>query len=56
MDITTKFASGQEAIEAIFHKDKGSGNPKKNKMKKAPQGKHVALEADLVNTAERRNP
>jgi hypothetical protein len=24
MDITTKFASGQEAIEAIFHKDKGS--------------------------------
>jgi hypothetical protein len=22
MDIATKFASGQEAVEAIFHKDK----------------------------------
>jgi hypothetical protein len=25
MDITTKFASGQEVVETIFHKDKGSG-------------------------------
>jgi hypothetical protein len=56
MHITIKFASRKEAIETIFHKDKGSRNPKKNKMKKAPQGKHVALEADLVNAPERRNP
>jgi hypothetical protein len=44
MDIATKFALGQEAVEAIFHKDKGNRkqkedpltassqrNPKKNK-------------------------
>lgn len=49
MDIATKFASGQEVVEAIFHKDKDSGkqkedtrkvttqsNPKKNKKKKVP--------------------
>jgi hypothetical protein len=48
MDIATKFASDQEAIEALFHKDKGNGkrkedapeaytqrNPKKGKKKKA---------------------
>ena len=49
----------------FFHKDKGRGkrmedtpeattqrNPKKNKKKKAPQGKHEALEIDLVAVAE----
>jgi hypothetical protein len=25
MDIATKFASGQEEVEALFHKDKGDG-------------------------------
>jgi hypothetical protein len=53
MDIATKFALRQEAVEAIFHKDKGSGkrkedapeattkcNSRKNKKKKASQGKH----------------
>jgi hypothetical protein len=48
MDIATKFASGQEDVEAIFYKDKGSKkrkedapeattqcNSKKNKKKKA---------------------
>lgn len=48
MDIATKFASGQEDVEAIFHKDKGSKKrkedapeattqckSKKNKKKKA---------------------
>jgi hypothetical protein len=47
MDIATKFASGQEAVEALFHKDKGDGkwkeaspeastqcNPNKGKKKK----------------------
>jgi hypothetical protein len=28
MDVATKFASGQEAIEAIFHKDNGNGKRK----------------------------
>ena len=30
MDIATKFASGQEAIEAIFHEDKGKGKRKED--------------------------
>jgi hypothetical protein len=30
VDITTKFASGQEAVEAIFPKDKGSGKWKED--------------------------
>jgi hypothetical protein len=33
MDISTKFASGQEAIEASFHKDKGNGKRKDKKNK-----------------------
>jgi hypothetical protein len=28
MDIATKFASGRQVIEAIFHKDKDSGKQK----------------------------
>jgi hypothetical protein len=41
MDITMKFTSGQEAVEALFHKDKGEPkastqcNPKKGKKQKA---------------------
>jgi hypothetical protein len=30
MDITMKFALGQEAIEALFHKDKGDGKRKED--------------------------
>jgi hypothetical protein len=30
MDIATKFASGPEAIEAIFHEDKGKENRKED--------------------------
>jgi hypothetical protein len=69
MDITTNFASGQEAVEAIFHKDNGIGkrkedvlevssqrNPKKNKKEKAQQGQHKALATDLVVAAEMCNP
>jgi hypothetical protein len=47
MDIATKFASGQEAVEAIFRKDKG---------KKKSQAKCDATDADLVAAAEHRNP
>jgi hypothetical protein len=69
MDITTKFASGQEAVEALFHKDKGDGkrkegapeafapcNPKKDKKKKkTQQGPPEALTVELFATAEKHN-
>jgi hypothetical protein len=69
MDIATKFASGQEAVEALFHKDKGDRkrkegaleaatqrNRKKGKKKKTQQGPPEALVAELVAAAEKRNP
>jgi hypothetical protein len=69
MDIATKFASGQEAVEAIFRKDKQpQGRQKedapeasvqrgmKKKAKKKAQAKHDAIDADLVAAAEHRNP
>jgi hypothetical protein len=69
MDIATKFASGQEAVEAIFRKDKQPqgrqpedvpeasaqrGTKKKNKKKS--QAKRDATDADLVAAAEYKNP
>jgi hypothetical protein len=69
MDIATKFASGQEAVEAIFRKDKQPqgrqpedipeastqrGTKKKNKKKS--QAKRDAADADLVAAAEYKNP
>jgi hypothetical protein len=69
MDIATKFASGQEAVEAIFRKDKQpQGRQKedapeafvqrgsKKKAKKKVQAKRDAIDADLVAAAEHRNP
>jgi hypothetical protein len=69
MDIATKFASGQEAVEAIFRKDKQpQGRQKedipeasaqrdtKKKAKKKAQAKRDAADADLIATAEHRNP
>jgi hypothetical protein len=69
MDITTKFASGQEAVESIFWKDKQSqGRQKedvpeasvqrgtKKKSRKKAQAKCDAVDADLVAAAEHRNP
>jgi hypothetical protein len=69
MDIATKFASSQEAVEAIFRKDKQpQGRQKeyapeasvqrgtKKKAKKMAQAKHYAVDADLVAAAEHRNP
>jgi hypothetical protein len=68
MDIATKFASGQEAVEAIFRKDKQpQGGQKedvpevstqrgaKKKAKKA-QAKRSTIDTDLVAAAEHRNP
>jgi hypothetical protein len=68
MDIATKFASGQEAVEAIFRKDKqpqgcqqedvskaSAQRDTKKKGKKKSQAKHDAADADLVVAAEHRN-
>jgi hypothetical protein len=69
MDIATMFASGQEAVEAIFRKDKQpQGRPKedapeasaqrgtKKKAKKKAQVKRGAVDADLVAAIEHRKP
>jgi hypothetical protein len=69
MDVATKFASGQEAVEAIFRKDKQpQGEPKKDapeasaqrgtkkKAKNKTQAKRDAADANLVAAAEHRNP
>jgi hypothetical protein len=69
MDIATKFASGQEAVEAIFWKDKQpqgrqqedvpeasvQWGTKKNAKKKS-QAKRDAADTDLVAAAEHRDP
>jgi hypothetical protein len=67
MDIATKFASSQEAVEAIFRKDKQPQGrqpeevPKasaqrgtKKKGKKKSQAKRDAADADLVAAAEHK--
>jgi hypothetical protein len=69
MDIATKFASGQEAVEAIFRKDKQPQGrqpediPKastqrgaRKKGKKKSQAKRDAADVDLVAATEHRNP
>ena len=69
MDIATKFASGQEAVEAIFWKDKQTQERQKEdipevsaqrgtkkKTRKKAQAKHDVVDADLVAAAEHRNP
>jgi hypothetical protein len=69
MDIATKFASGQEAVEAIFRKDKqpqgrqledvpeaSAQHGARKKGKKKSQAKRDAADADLVAAAEHRNP
>jgi hypothetical protein len=69
MDIATKFASGQEAVEAIFRKDKqpqgrqpedipeaSAQRGARKKGKKKSQAKRDVADADLVAAAEHRNP
>jgi hypothetical protein len=69
MDIATKFASGQEAVEAIFRKDKQPQGRQpedvpeafaqrgtKKKDKKKSQAKRDAADTDLVAAAEHRKP
>jgi hypothetical protein len=68
MDIATKFASGPEAVEAIFRKDKqpqgcqqedvpeaSAQRGTKKKAKKKSQAKRDAADVDLVTAAEHRN-
>jgi hypothetical protein len=69
MDIATKFASGQEAVEAIFRKDKQPQGRQtedvpeasvqrgtKKKTRKKVQAKLDTVDTDLVSAAEHRNP
>jgi hypothetical protein len=69
MDIATKFASGQEVVEAIFRKNKhpqgrqpedvpeaSAQRGTKKKGKKKSQAKCDAADADLIIVAEHRNP
>jgi hypothetical protein len=65
MDITTKFAYGQEAVEAIFRKDKQPQGRQQEDVpeasaqrgtKKKAQAKRDATDADLVAAVEHRNP
>jgi hypothetical protein len=69
MDIATKFASRQEAVEAIFRKDKqpqgrqpedvpeaSAQHGARKKGKKKSQAKCDAADADLVADAEHSNP
>jgi hypothetical protein len=69
MDIATKFASGQEAVVAIFRKDRQPQERQKEdvlevsvqrgtkkKTRKKAQAKRNAIDADLVAATEHRNP
>jgi hypothetical protein len=65
MDIATKFTSGQEAVEAIFRKDKQPQGRQPEDVpeastqrgtKKKSQAKRDAADADLVAAAEYKNP
>jgi hypothetical protein len=69
MNVATKFASGQDAVKAIFRKDKQpQGEPKtdapeasaqrgtKKKAKNKSRAKRDAADANLVAVAEPRNP
>jgi hypothetical protein len=65
MDIATKFTSGQEAVEAIFRKDKQPQGRQQEDVpeasaqrgtKKKAQAKRDTADADLVAVVEHRNP
>ena len=67
LDIATNFASGEEAVGAIFPENDAKGKrrdeapeasvPRLPKRKKKDrQGKRAVLEADLVAAVDRKNP
>ena len=66
LDIATNFASGEEAVGAIFLEGNTKGKRRDEapgasasrfpqKMKKGRPGKQEALEADFVTAADRKN-
>ena len=67
LDITTNFASGEEAVRAIFLEDDAKGKRRDEapgasasrfpkKKKKGRPGKQEALKADFVAVADHKNP
>ena len=67
LDIATSFASGEEAVGAIFLDNDAKGKRRDEateasaprlprKKKKGRQGKQEIFEVDLVTAAERKNP
>ena len=67
LDIATNFASGEEAVGAIFPDSDAKGKQRDEALeasasqlpkrkKKGHLGKQEVLEADLVGAAERKNP
>jgi hypothetical protein len=70
MDIITNYATGEEAVGAMFGGDQGNGKRKdeepegsnrsakrnNRKKKKNQQGKHEAVADDLVAAADRKKP
>ena len=67
LDIATNFASGEEAVGAIFPDNDAKGKQRdeapgasvprlSKRKKKGRQGKQEALEADLVAATDRKNP
>ena len=67
LDITTNFASGEEAVGAIFPDNDAKGKRRDEapgasaphlpkKKKKGCQGKQEVLETDLVAAVDRKNP
>ena len=67
LDIATNFASGEEAVGAIFPENDAKGKRRDEapeasvprlpkRKKKGRQGKQDVLEADLVAATERKNP
>jgi hypothetical protein len=58
MDIATKFASGQEAVEAIFRKDKQPQGRQPEDVPEASTQRGIKKKGrkDLVAAAEYKNP
>ena len=67
LDITTNFASGEEAVGAIFPDSDAKGKRRdetlgalasrfSKKKKKGRPGKLEALEADFIVATDRKNP
>jgi hypothetical protein len=56
MDIATKFTSGQEAVEAIFRKDKQPQGPQSEDVPEASAQRGTKKSQAKRDAAEHRNP